>query len=625
MPEYRKLFAEMFDGIKPASSDEDFVGGILERADNMSTERKITDTGSGFYELPEYKERKSSRLPGIFAGVAGTAAVLACAVFGLKFLSEYGGLREGGPEGPRAGHSDAAAVTTTEPEYSDSEPAVQTTTATVVTAAVPEQITDSYDVGELYCEVGDYSVHITGYEFNTVLLRVYYEVSRVDGEPLSDGEGNELPLFVGSGHPYTVTGLFETDRSETSVKYVADIIPDEPSHTLDVYMESGKDEFKILTARCDTSNYVFRIPCDVEGVDPSISELFISQSEAILKYKVSEETEMIDASVDIRMKDGIPMSFADSHYTVYDPEKRTGYVFMGFAEPCDARRISEVYVGGVRVYASKDTELIVTSAVADDLQGVWYEETEQSELSDNVSVMGWRYDGRILAVHLKGDDGNELRSLSMRSVSDPRTLIQSRDKENGGTYTLWALLDVPEGSTDTIQIVDLSEVAQGQPSEPIMTIQVQGEKRGDVRSAGFETDMTEYGMPGVTLERMTLSRYGLELLFVSNDENAVRNTEAEVLMGDIMVPIKGIHQMTVRDEESGLYYSSVVVYAENMMGVDMSCASRITVNGFTTDCSRFTEGTDSSIYDKLPRRNVGLSDMQPVGTSVSIRSPEENR
>ena len=583
MPEYKKLFAEAFDGIKPASSDADFIGGILERADNMESETKTNKIQTN--KMPEYREHKNHSVLYAVTGTAAAFAVITASLFGLKWLGEHGGLKERDPEDPGAGYHDdsTAAVTTTALPYTTPEGA-----ATSVYPAEYDPVTDFYDIGEIWAQTGDYIIHFTGYEFNTVLLRVYYEVSRFDAAKLTAADEELLPACVDSGQPYSVIGLHEISRSDSSVKYIVDVIPDEPAHYLDVYFRAGTGEFQLFTAQCDNSNNVFRVPCDVPGADPHIRELFVSQSEVIIKYDADiDETEL--PSVEIYTKSDIPLSFADSHFGFYDAYKGIGYGFRGFSVPCDTSDIGRVYVGSALVYESPDMK-----------------QQEQPASSAGIECLSEEYDGRIFTVRLTG---TELSDSSypvpvFRSLSDPRTLQQNSVKEDNGIYTFWALLDIPEGQTETVQLVDLAPVFEGGETRELLTFTVEDASREGVKTAPVNVDMTEHGLPGVTLERLTLSRFGLELLFTSKDDpaNVVDTPEVEVLLGDTIVSIKAWDGLSVYDEESGLYYYSLAVIAENMSGVDMSAASRVSVNGLRFTAGDFTETSADSIYDKLSRR-----------------------
>ena len=147
---------------------------------------------------------------------------------------------------------------------------------------------------------------------------------------------------------------------------------------------------------------------------------------------------------------------------------------------------------------------------------------------------------------------------------------------------------------------------EGGEARALLTFTVEDASCEGVKTAPANADMTEHGLPGVTLERLTLSRFGLELLFTSRDApaNAADTPEIEVLLGDTIVSIKESDGMSVYDEESGLYYYSLAVIAEDMSAVDMSAASRVTVNGLRFTASDFTEASADSIYNKLPRRDV---------------------
>lgn len=609
MTEYKRRFVNAFDAIKPVSSDTEFVNGILERTKIMKThEEEVKIYGAKVYETP--KAEKRSRVFTAIAGTAAAVAIVSVGAVGITLLNKYGGLKGPDVQGG-AGYSANAETTTTAVPYYEHD--LLTTTAN----ALPpdDTVTDYYNIGESYCCVGDYILHFTGYEFNTVLLRVYYEVSRADGAALTDEDMKNIPSCAHNGYPYIVVGQHMTDSSDTFKKYVVDIIPDEPAHRLDVYFAAGTGEFQLFTAQCDNSNYVFRLPCDIEGVDPRISELFISWSEAIIKYRydLGENGDAELPSVRVYMKGDYPIAFADSNGTFYDPDKKIGYQFRGFAEPCDTSNIGRVYVGDVLVYEAPDIQY--PASAAEEPSGYAVTQTrpsdtpERAELFDfssrTVSMEWYRYDGHILAAKLVGEaDMINGKSLAFRSVSDPRNLIQGCVQEDGGTYTLWALLDVPEGQTDTIEIVEIPPESEGY--EVGATITVDGIATA---SPGIilDADMSGYGLPGVTLESMRLSTYGLELMFSCEKSNGAHELHVEILLGDVMVPIKEISGMVPYDEADGLYHACMVVTADNMFGFDLSAASSVSVNGLKVSGDELTPGGADDrpgIYDIMPRRNA---------------------
>ncbi|MBO6230077.1 MAG: peptidoglycan DD-metalloendopeptidase family protein [Ruminiclostridium sp.] len=111
--EYKKAITDTINELKgsfrPADDDE-LVRAVQERAKKMSNNnenlRKVK-----FTEItPEYIEpKKSHKTLNVFFGIAGTAAVLAGAVFGLNWLNEHGGLK--GPDVQGAGYHDTSETT----------------------------------------------------------------------------------------------------------------------------------------------------------------------------------------------------------------------------------------------------------------------------------------------------------------------------------------------------------------------------------------------------------------------------------------------------------------------------------------------------------------------------------
>ena len=88
------LSAKMSD--YPFSDTKTVMNNIMERAEKMKNHENAKQMK--FTEItPEYIEpKKSHKAISVVAGIAGTAAVLTGAVFGLNWLNEHGGLKEGG-------------------------------------------------------------------------------------------------------------------------------------------------------------------------------------------------------------------------------------------------------------------------------------------------------------------------------------------------------------------------------------------------------------------------------------------------------------------------------------------------------------------------------------------------
>ncbi len=97
--EIKEFFDSNFSNIDRKCSCPDHetaFNNVLERAEKMKKNNSIRKSGYS-EEYPEYTEpKKSYTVIKVIAGIAGGAAVLAGAVFGMKFLAEHGGLK--GPD-----------------------------------------------------------------------------------------------------------------------------------------------------------------------------------------------------------------------------------------------------------------------------------------------------------------------------------------------------------------------------------------------------------------------------------------------------------------------------------------------------------------------------------------------
>jgi|GEM_PF-5448479 len=127
----------------------------------------------------EKSKENRHRLSGIAAGIVGTAAVLAGAVFGLNWLNEHGGLREGGIESSNgAGYHDTAADTTyTQPEV------------TMTPVIVPEDFVYRFN---------GFTMKPRHYNYDGMTLELTYDIIYDNG--ISDNSENDIELRVFGGN-----------------------------------------------------------------------------------------------------------------------------------------------------------------------------------------------------------------------------------------------------------------------------------------------------------------------------------------------------------------------------------------------------------------------------------------
>ena len=192
------LSAKMSD--YPFSDTKTVMNNIMERAEKMKNHENAKQMK--FTEItPEYiKPKKSHKAISVVAGIAGTAAVLTGAVFGLNWLSEHGGLK--GPDVQGAG---AGAAETTEMVPSDSKDILQS----------------GYDV----LEFSDMTATIHKIDYDGQFLRMLVEAEY--DEPLSN---NQLYLDVKDSAKYDMGEYCLTDHQfilAADYQDVADKIWDE--------------------------------------------------------------------------------------------------------------------------------------------------------------------------------------------------------------------------------------------------------------------------------------------------------------------------------------------------------------------------------------------------------------
>ena len=137
------------------SSDREIADNIMERAKKMEKNKKTRE-----------------RVFGVVGGIAGAAAVLAGAVFGLNWLNEHGGLKEGGGKLPGAAyHGDVTAQLSADADGNSAE-------------SLASFVFDGF------------TVNVTDYDFDGISLSVYYDVIFADNCTLSSGEklASVLPM-----------------------------------------------------------------------------------------------------------------------------------------------------------------------------------------------------------------------------------------------------------------------------------------------------------------------------------------------------------------------------------------------------------------------------------------------
>ena len=229
------LSAKMSD--YPFSDTKTVMNNIMERAEKMKNHENAKQMK--FTEItPEYIEpKKSHKAISVVAGIAGTAAVLTGAVFGLNWLSEHGGLKEGGIESSNsAGYHDtsetAGAMQTDVPctmPAKEGEEFIAPTSNTVEPETLP-------DISELYgkaVQFHDATVWLNRAEYDGETFTARFSLLYT-GDNYETYSPEYVKLTVGTPIDYTT--------EEFSIEEVpeADSCTHRCTYSVPVKLESGK-------------------------------------------------------------------------------------------------------------------------------------------------------------------------------------------------------------------------------------------------------------------------------------------------------------------------------------------------------------------------------------------------
>ena len=176
---YKEMYDDAYRKLQKNAhrmSDSEFAATISFKAKHNAV---ITGNGSNIREIPaDRSEYRSHRIRNAVVGIAGTAAVLTGAVFGLNWLNEHGGLHEGGIEtdtSAGAGYHDPAVS-----EY----PAY-----TMIPTILPEETVFRFN---------GLIVKPTDYIYDGLTWQISYEMTYTDGIP--DNFENDVKISVSDGN-----------------------------------------------------------------------------------------------------------------------------------------------------------------------------------------------------------------------------------------------------------------------------------------------------------------------------------------------------------------------------------------------------------------------------------------
>ena len=269
--DYKMFFKKAFSDIRKEHScpdDETVVNNILERAKTMNNNNENERTyNTQAYEV-QPTPTKGHKALSVVAGIAGTAAVLTGAVFGLNWLNEHGGLKEGG-----IGSSNGAGYHEDMTEPAQSEAA--TTEAMTVSKAKTE-VPATFELRTLAV-----TVTINSYEFDGKTLNLNWDVLFDNElEKYNDPEKSWHLLVNGMKnmdafsfmdepdenikHIFTVTNSFSVSERIKNCSMTVEL--ENPADSIDLIIPpTVNDDF-------DVPEYTFTATVNADNVQPAVNE-----------------------------------------------------------------------------------------------------------------------------------------------------------------------------------------------------------------------------------------------------------------------------------------------------------------------------------------------------------------
>ena len=343
----------------PMTDDDTFMSIIKERAKNM---KKENSEHNGLVEVTtDYTEpKKSAKVLHAVAGIAGAAAVLTGAVFGLKFLNEHGGLKEGGSDDIRAGYHEEI-----------SEPAQSEAAVTENAIIASEDVRDKIEIDAVgkavngivpmdeTVELDGVKVHFTGYEFDSVSVKFYYDIKNNENgyrnsvRPINIGSKTFVPGHAGSLHDnsdpddvlhcysvFAVEGEPQTVRIPFGYAVFPEDFPAEP--------RTDEDELFAVTIHFDEDSALRtfwgrNIAIDENGGRVKLRDGFITPTHIMVSVENSfgvpdDQIEKLTAAV--KMKDGTRLVPHLGSFIV-DSDSDTRWLIYEFDEPIDISEVEE--------------------------------------------------------------------------------------------------------------------------------------------------------------------------------------------------------------------------------------------------------------------------------------------
>ena len=240
---YKDMFDQAFDSLgnsKMRMTDSEFSAAVRAKAKKNTV---VVGNGRTLHEIPVSREpHRQQRLRNAVFGIAGTAAVLAGAVFGLKFLAENGGLKGPDVSGPGAGYSENADMTAASTNDSGFSYIFQSYS---INGSGYVNVDQRYGVGD------DITVHLKGYKFDGTWAKIYYdviykdeimggEIKQIAPKETENGHTESLEYAINANYAYC-TANYRLDTPADSVNVSFGYKDDQQSDIFSLTMQKSTD------------------------------------------------------------------------------------------------------------------------------------------------------------------------------------------------------------------------------------------------------------------------------------------------------------------------------------------------------------------------------------------------
>ncbi len=238
---FKQAFSQL-GGNFSCPDHETAFNDVLERAKNMKKDDNVKQMQ--FTEItPEYIEpKKSHKAISVVAGIAGAAAVLTGAVFGLNWLNEHGGLKGPDVSGPGAGYSANADATAA---YANDNECTTIFQSYSINGSGYVNVDQRYGVGD------DITVHLKGYKFDGTWAKIYYdviykdeimggEIKQIAPKETENGHTESLEYAINANYAYC-TANYRLDTPADSVNVSFGYKDDQQSDIFSLTMQKNTD------------------------------------------------------------------------------------------------------------------------------------------------------------------------------------------------------------------------------------------------------------------------------------------------------------------------------------------------------------------------------------------------